>query len=46
MRDLVIAFIFLVAIVVSLWLHFSAPCEVYKYTNTADIPGRCVMGGR
>ena len=37
-----IAFV-LVLVVGSVWMHFAAPCSVYKYHTVKDVPARCLM---
>ena len=36
-----LALVTLVAL--GVWLTFFAPCEIYTFAPTGEIPGRCVM---
>lgn len=33
---------FITALVLSVWLHFSAPCGTFKYSPVKEIPARCL----
>jgi hypothetical protein len=38
-----LALIIAVFVALALWVHFDAPCGLYKYTEAGKVPARCFM---
>lgn len=43
MRNLGIAILLILALILSIWLTVKAPCEWFQYSAVKDVPARCVM---
>jgi len=35
-----------VVLAVGFWVHYAAPCSALDWLPVADIPARCLIGGR
>lgn len=40
---ILLGLILAVFVALAFWLHFDAPCGLYKYTEAGKVPARCFM---